>query len=101
MEKNPGGQQMKVQIDVSDVEGTYSNLVLLAHSASEFILDFARLMPGIPKAKVYSRIIMTPQNAKSFLRALEGKIESFESTHGKIRLDEPPGSKGDIGFKMS
>jgi hypothetical protein len=95
----PGPGQMKVQIDLAGVEGTYSNLVLLAHSASEFILDFARLMPGVPKAKVYARIIMTPQNAKALHRVLEDKIEGYEKAFGKIRSEDPSATKGDIGFK--
>lgn len=102
MDKTPAGQQqLKVQIDIEGVEGTYSNLVLLAHSASEFILDFARLLPGTPKAKVYSRIIMTPQNAKSLLKALENKIESYEKQNGKIPTHDSSSPSGGIGFKMS
>jgi len=99
MEKPPAGQQVQIQIDAADAEGIYSNLVLLAHSPSEFILDFARLLPGVPKAKVYSRIIMTPQNARSLLKALESKIEAYETQFGKIRVEGNSSSTRDIGFK--
>jgi hypothetical protein len=92
------GTPVQVEIDPKDAEGIYSNLVLLSHSASEFILDFARVLPGTRKAKVYSRIIMTPPNAVSLLKALQGNIERFEAQFGKIRIGDST-SKGDIGFK--
>jgi hypothetical protein len=100
MDKPAGGpQQVQIQIDAGDAEGIYSNFVLLAHSSSEFILDFARLLPGVPKAKVYSRIIMTPQNARSLLKALETKIDAYEGQFGKIRIEGDAASSRDIGFK--
>lgn len=101
MEKPPAGpqQQLQIQIDPGEAEGTYSNFVLLAHSSSEFILDFARILPGVPKAKVYSRIIMTPQNARSLLKALETKVDAYESQFGKIRVEGDSTSTRDIGFK--
>jgi len=100
MEKPPAGpQQMQIQIDAGDAEGIYSNFVLLGHSSSEFILDFARILPGIPKAKVYSRIIMTPQTARSFVKALESKVDAFEAQFGKIRVEGDSSSTRDIGFK--
>ncbi len=102
MDKPPAGpQQVQIQIDATDAEGIYSNLVLLAHSSSEFIFDFARMLPGVPKAKVYSRIIMTPQNARSLLRALEAKIDAYEAQFGKIRVEGDAASNRDIGFKSS
>ncbi|MBD3336548.1 MAG: DUF3467 domain-containing protein [Candidatus Eisenbacteria bacterium] len=98
MEKDKKGQQIQVDIEPAQAEGVYSNLVLLSHSPSEFILDFARVLPGTRKAKVYSRIIMTPQNANSLLKALQTNIERFEEQFGKIR-GAGTASKGDIGFK--
>ena len=100
MEKQskPPSSQVQVQIDPSEAEGIYANLVLLAHSPSEFILDFARILPGVPRAKVYSRIIMTPQNARSLLRALTSRIQSYESQHGKIREPGDSSPSRDIGF---
>ena len=93
-------QQVQVQLGEQEAEGIYSNLVLMTHSPSEFILDFARLLPGVPKAKVFARIVMTPQNAKSLLVVLQKNIEKYEEKHGKI-----PGSSGfpppsrEIGFR--
>ena len=82
-----------------EAEGIYSNLVLISHSPSEFILDFARVLPGIPKAKVYSRIVMTPQNAKSLHGVLQRNLETFEKKHGKIPAAGTPESTREIGFK--
>ena len=97
MEQEQKKSPVQVDIDPKEAEGIYSNLVLLSHSPSEFILDFARVLPGTRKAKVYSRIIMTPQNAHSLLNALQTNIERFEKQFGKIRVSTD--SKGDIGFK--
>ncbi len=82
--KGPVGPQLNIELTEDIAEGTYSNLVMLAHSSEEFILDFIRVMPGIPKAKVKSRIIVTPQHAKRLLRALAENIERFERAHGDI-----------------
>jgi hypothetical protein len=95
----PPPSSVQVQIEPTEAEGIYANLVLLAHSSSEFILDFARMLPGVQRAKVYSRIIMTPQNARALHRALEARLEAYETQYGKIRIqgDGPP--HRDIGFK--
>lgn len=81
-------QQQQIQIDIDEEKGKgeYSNLVLITHSPSEIILDFARMMPGLPKAKVVSRIIMTPQHAKLFLKALEDNIRKYEERFGEIKI---------------
>jgi len=100
MEKPPAApQQLQVQVDPQEAEGIYSNFVLLAHSPSEFFLDFARVLPGVPRAKVYSRIIMTPQTARALLRALEAKVDAYETQFGKIRVEGESPSTRDIGFK--
>lgn len=80
----------KINIELSDemAEGIYANLAIITHSNSEFIVDYIKLMPGIPKAKVKSRIILTPQHAKRLLRALKENIEKFEKVHGEIRETE-------------
>jgi len=92
-------QQIKVELGEHEAEGIYANLVLTTHSASEFIFDFARILPGTPKAKVYARIVMTPQNAKSLLRVLQKNLEAYEQKHGKIPgAGEFPPSR-EIGFK--
>ncbi len=98
---NGAPQQVKLSIDATGAEGIYSNLVVLAHSASEFILDFTRVLPGNSAAKVYARIIMTPQNALALLKTLEADIARYEGQHGKIRLGgtNPSDPKPGIGFK--
>ena len=82
-----------------EAEGIYSNLVLLTHSASEFVLDFARVLPGTLKAKVYARIVMTPQNAKSLTAVLTKNLENYETKHGKIPGPAEFSSPREIGFK--
>jgi len=99
VDKQPPPNPIQVQIEQGDAEGIYANVVFLAHSPSEFILDFARLLPGVPKAKVYARIIMTPQNARALLRALETRIGSYESQFGKIPGQGESSPSRDIGFK--
>jgi hypothetical protein len=71
----------EIQVELSDdvAQGTYANLAIIAHSSSEFILDFIRVVPGVPKAKVKSRIILTPDNAKRLLYALQDNIQKFEN----------------------
>lgn len=82
-EKKPGNQ---ISIDLPEEvsEGTYSNLAIISHSNSEFVVDFVRLVPNVPKAKVKSRIILTPKHAKRLLNALQDNIDKFESQFGKI-----------------
>ena len=77
-----------IQIELSDeiAQGTYSNLAIIAHSSSEFVVDFVRMMPGIPKAKVQSRIILTPEHAKRLMLALADNVKKYESQYGDIKL---------------
>ena len=79
-------QQGKIQIDLPDeiAEGIYANIVLIAHSPSEFVLDFARMVPGVSKAKVQTRVIMTPLNAKNLMLALKNNIDKYEEQFGEI-----------------
>lgn len=97
-QQKPASAQVQVQIEPSEAEGIYANLVLLSHSPSEFILDFARVLPGIPRAKVFSRIIMTPQNARNLLKTLEAKITAYEKQFGKIPEHGTSAPTRDIGF---
>jgi hypothetical protein len=95
--KNPKNQ---INIELSDdiAEGIYSNLAIITHSHAEFIIDFVKLMPGAPKAKVKSRIILTPEHAKRLTKALQDNIRKFESIHGPIKETKsdmiPPFSMG-------
>lgn len=85
--KTPRQRQMKVNIEVpSDLEAIYANFALITHSASEIIIDFARVLPNTPKAKVYARIINTPMHAKLLLRALRDNLEKYEAQFGEIKL---------------
>ena len=89
MEEN---KEQKIDIALSDevADGIYSNLAVITHSNSEFILDFVSLMPGMPKGKVKSRIILTPQHAKRLMKALQENIQKFEAYHGNIEDDSVP-----------
>jgi len=79
-------QQLNVELGEKESEGIYSNLAFITHSPSEIIIDFARMMPGVPKTRVYARIIMTPSHAKMLLNALEENIKKFESQFGVIKI---------------
>ena len=83
-------QQLNIELGEDVAEGTYANLAVITHSHAEFILDFIKMMPGMPKAKVKSRIILTPQHAKRLLRALKENIHKYENLHGDIVVPEGP-----------
>ncbi|QMU65011.1 MAG: DUF3467 domain-containing protein [Flavobacteriaceae bacterium] len=84
-------EQINIELDEGVAEGTYSNLAIINHSVSEFIVDFINIMPGVPKAKVKSRIILTPQHAKRLSKALADNVKKFEQTHGEIKdYEQPP-----------
>ncbi len=86
MNPNQPNQQINVELGEKEAEGIYSNLALISHSPAEFVLDFTRMLPGVPKTKVYARIIMTPQHAKSFHKALEDNIGKYEKQFGEIKI---------------
>ncbi|NER18457.1 DUF3467 domain-containing protein [Spongiivirga citrea] len=84
-------QQINIELDEKMAEGTYSNLAIINHSVSEFVVDFISMMPGAPKAKVKSRIILTPQHAKRLMKALSDNVSRFEKAHGAIKdYEQPP-----------
>ena len=90
--------QLQIELNDEVAQGIYANLAVITHSSSEFIVDFIRVMPGLPKAKVKSRIILTPEHAKQFLHALEDNVEKFESINGRIKTrNEPPGFPMNFG----
>lgn len=78
--------QLNIELDEAVAQGTYANLAVITHSSSEFILDFVRIMPGLPKSKVQSRIILTPEHAMRLLRALQDNIQKYESNFGPIQI---------------
>ena len=84
-------KQINIELDEQTAEGTYSNLAIINQSVSEFVIGFISIMPARPKAKVKSRIILTPQHAKKFLKALGENVQRFEQAHGTIKdYDQPP-----------
>ncbi len=86
MVQQPQSQQINIELGEKEAEGIYSNLALITHSPAEFVVDFTRVLPGVPKTKVYARVIMTPQHAKSLLRALDENIKKYESQFGEIQI---------------
>lgn len=98
---NPQQQKkVNVKIDEQIGEGIYANFMMITHSPSEFILDFGRMMPGMPSVKVKSRILVTPQHAKHFMQLLQKNIDNFEQQHGEIKVPGKVEDK-DIGFKST
>lgn len=95
---NPPQQQINIEIGEKEAEGIYSNLAIISHSPAEFIIDFTRVLPGIPKSKISARIIMTPQHAKMLLGALKENIERYESQFGQIQIVGIP-QQGGFGFQ--
>ena len=90
-QNKPKQGQINIELDEKVAEGIYSNLAIINHSVSEFVIDFVTIMPGTPKSKVKSRIILTPQHAKRLLKALGENISRFENSHGEIKeYDQPP-----------
>ena len=89
--KQPQGQQINIELGEKEAEGIYSNLAINSHSPAEFIIDFTRIVPGVPKAKVHARIITTPQHAKMLMKALKDNIDKFESKFGEIKTEPVPG----------
>ena len=83
---NPNNNnQLNIEISEEIAEGAYANLAIITHSHAEFVIDFVNVMPGTPKSKVKSRLIMTPQHAKRFMKALSENISRFEESHGNIQ----------------
>ncbi len=96
-------RQQRMQINVqlpAELEAIYANFAMITHSPSEIVVDFARLLPNVPSAKVYARIVMTPMNAKLLHRALGENLSKFEAQFGEIKApDQGFGAERPIGFK--
>ncbi|HEY4205807.1 MAG TPA: DUF3467 domain-containing protein [Puia sp.] len=84
-ENQPPNSQLNIEISEETAEGQYANLAIITHSHAEFVIDFVNVMPGTPKSKVKSRIILTPQHAKRFMKALTENLVRFETANGKIQ----------------
>ena len=85
-------KELQLELNEQIADGIYANLVVVSHSDSEIIFDFARMVPGKPKARIHSRVILNPKNAKLFLRAFQENIEKFEKKFGDIKIGDmaPP-----------
>ena len=93
--------QINIELSEEIAEGVYANLAMIAHSSSEFVIDFIRLMPGVPKAKVKSRLVVTPEHAKRLLTALQDNIQKYEATFGEIKqIEEMPRFPMNFGGTM-
>src|SRR5438128_1647259 len=95
MDEKNSQNQLNIELSEDVAEGIYSNLAIITHSSSEFVIDFVKVMPGVPKAKVKSRILLTPQHAKRLMTALADNIQKFEQAHGTIKQTE------EIGIPMN
>ena len=98
MENEQNPNQLNIELSEEMAQGVYSNLAIITHSNAEFVVDFIQVMPGVPKAKVKSRIVLTPQHAKRFLNALAENIEKFEAANGEIT---EPGDNSVPSFPMN
>lgn len=86
-DNNQQKQQLNIELSEEIAQGIYSNLAVITHSSSEFVIDFVRIMPGVPKANVKSRIILTPEHAKRLLLALQDNVIKFERANGTIKIN--------------
>lgn len=91
-------QRMEIELDAETAQGKYANLAIISHSPSEFVLDFAAVLPGVQKAKVKSRIILTPEHAKALMMSLQENVARYERNVGEIKLNKVRGPQG--GFNM-
>jgi len=90
-EKKKQQNQLNIELNEEVAQGVYSNLAIITHSPSEFVIDFVRIMPGLPKAPVKSRVILTPEHAKRLMLALQDNIKRYEAMHGPIKNVEGHG----------
>ena len=92
-------QQINIKLDEKIGEGVYANFFMIANNPSEYIIDCGRIVPGLPNASIYSRIITTPQHAKQLLKLLQQNIEQYEKQFGEIKVPQmQPGDNKNIGF---
>ena len=97
MDENQNQNQLNIELTEEMADGIYSNLAIITHSTSEFVIDFVKVMPGVPKAKVKSRILLTPQHAKRLMAALAENIQKYEAVHGAIKQTESMGLPMNFG----
>lgn len=92
-DQNKKANQLNIELSEEVAQGIYSNLAVITHSSAEFVVDFVRIMPGVPKAKVKSRIVLTPEHAKRLMNALQDNVSKYEAIHGKIKNTEGGGGQ--------
>lgn len=97
-DKNTKPPQLDIELDAAVADGVYSNMAIISHSTSEFVLDFIRMMPGVPKAKVKSRVVLTPEHAKRLLLSLQDNIGKYEATFGEIHIPQVQHPAAGFGF---
>lgn len=90
MKQDPNQKPLEIELSEAEASGTYSNLAMITHSPSEFVLDFIAVMPGVPKARVVKRLILTPDHAKRLMVALQENVRKFEDQFGKINANDRP-----------
>ena len=100
-EQNKKNKQIKLSLETDQNVEQYVNFAITTHSPAEFVLDFTRILPGVPKAKVHSRIIMAPQHAKAFVGAINENIKKFEDKHGEIKMPNKGEGFSPFGVKPS
>ncbi len=98
-DKKPKQKQIQIELDEKIAQGEYANFSIVTHSPAEFVLDFARMLPGMPKAKVKSRIIMTPAQTKTLMLILQDNVRKYEGKFGEIKMLKPEGQK-QFSFKL-
>ena len=98
MSENKNQGQLSIELSEEVSQGVYSNLAVITHSPAEFVIDFIRIMPGVPKAQVKSRIILTPEHAKRLVAALHDNISKYEAVHGPIREVKGSGPVMPVNF---
>ena len=96
--KNQNQNPFNIELSEDIAQGVYSNLAVITHSPAEFVIDFIRIMPGVPKSKVKSRIILTPEHAKRLVAALSDNISKYEAVHGTIREVKGSGPVMPVNF---
>jgi hypothetical protein len=102
MNPQPPQQQRQIRLDIpANLNATYSNTVIISHTASEVIFDFIQIMPNDPRARVQSRVIMAPSNAKLFLRALQDNLQRYEERNGEIKVPPQPPSLAEQLFSVA
>jgi hypothetical protein len=96
LQQNPE-QQLNIELSEEMADGAYANLAIITHSFAEFVIDFVNVMPNVPKAKVKSRIVMTPQHSKRLMKALIDNVKRFEAQYGPIKDQETPSTPFNFG----